>query len=90
MAQRPIHTQPAYASDMPRVLLNFMHYRDAWTVHLLRDDYRTRPGPRTRNFNFPSLDDLRSFVTSCQPEEATLAGFEHSVRRGVGGASMFT
>jgi hypothetical protein len=25
-------------------------------------------------------DSLRAFLTRCQPEDATLAGFEHSVR----------
>jgi hypothetical protein len=45
MAQRPIHSQAAYASDMPRVLLNIQHYGNAWTVHFLRDDCPTRVGP---------------------------------------------
>jgi hypothetical protein len=33
-----------------------------------------------RYFKVPSLDDLRSFVGRCQPEDATLVGFERSVR----------
>jgi hypothetical protein len=41
---------------------------------------RTTIDPRTRLFNLPTLDALRSFVTRCQPEDATLAGFEHSVK----------
>jgi hypothetical protein len=75
-------------SYMPRVLLNFQHYRDAWTVHFIQDDCRSGVGSRTRYFRFPALDDLRSFVTRCHPEDATLAGFEHSVRSGTGAASM--
>jgi hypothetical protein len=31
---------------MPRVLLNFQHYRDAWTVHFIQADCRSRIGPR--------------------------------------------
>jgi hypothetical protein len=50
---------------VPRVLRNFQHYGNTWTVHF---------------YNFATFDALRSFVTSCQPEEATLAGFDHSVR----------
>lgn len=66
--------------SMPRVLLNFQLYGDAWTVHFIQDDCRSRIGPRTRYFKFPTLDDLRSLVARCQPEDATLVGFEHSVR----------
>jgi hypothetical protein len=65
---------------MPRVLLNFQHYRDAWTVHFIQADCRSRIGPRTRYFKFPALDDLRSFVVRCHPEDATMEEFEHSVR----------
>lgn len=64
----------------PRVLLNFQHYDHAWTVYFVEADCRTGIGSRTRFYNFPSLDDLRRFVMSCQPEDATLAGFDHSVR----------
>ena len=65
---------------MPRVLLNFQHYRYAWTVHFIEDDCRTSIGPRTRFYSFTTLDSLRSFVGRCTPEDATLAGFDHSVR----------
>jgi hypothetical protein len=51
-----------------------------WTVHFPHDDCKTRIGPRTRFYNFATLDSLRSFVTRCKPEDATLAGFEQSVR----------
>jgi len=69
-----------YTSAMPRVMLNFQHYGDAWTVHFIQDDCRTTIGSRTRYFKFATLDSLRSFVTRCQPEDANLAGFEHSVK----------
>ena len=65
---------------MPRVLLNFDHYGDAWNVHFIQDDCRTGIGYQTRYFQFATLDDLRAFLTRCQPEDATLVGFEHSVR----------
>ena len=64
---------------MPRALLNFDHYRDGWEVHFLEADCRTRIGSRTRYFKFATLDSLRAFVTRCQPEDITLAGFEHSL-----------
>lgn len=57
-------------------LAQLQHYGSAWTVHFIDDDCR----PRTRYFNFATLDSLRSFVTRCQPEDTTLDGFEHSVR----------
>jgi hypothetical protein len=40
---------------MPRVLLNFEHYGNAWTVHFIEGDCPTTIGPRTSYFNFPSL-----------------------------------
>jgi hypothetical protein len=80
MALRPIHSQPTYPFPCPRALLNFQHNGHAWTVYFVEADCRTGIGSRTRYSNFPSLDGLRSFVTSCQPEEATLAGFDYSVR----------
>jgi hypothetical protein len=64
----------------PRVLLNFQHYDHTWTVYFVEADCRTRVGPRTRYFNFPSLKALRSFVTRCKPGNETLARFERSVR----------
>ena len=55
---------------MPRVLLNFQHDGNAWTVHSVEADRRTRIGSRTRFYNLSTLDGLRSFVTRCQPEDA--------------------
>ena len=80
MDVREFHSRPAYSVLMPLVLLNFMHYRDAWSVHFIEADCRTGIGSRTRYYNFGTLDGLRSFVERCQPEDATLAGFDHSVR----------
>lgn len=65
---------------MPRVLLNFQHYQNAWNVHFIQDDCRTGIGSRTRYFKFATLDGLRAFLTRCHPQDATLAGFERSVR----------
>ena len=65
---------------MPRVLLNFQHYGNAWTIHFVEADCRTRIGSRTRFYNLSTLDGLRSFVTRCQPEDATLAGFDQCAR----------
>ncbi len=65
---------------MPRVLLNFQLYGNAWNVHFIKDDCRSQIGSRTRYFKFPALDDLRSFLIRCHPEDASLAGFDHSVR----------
>jgi hypothetical protein len=70
----------SYPVHMPRVLLNFQLYGDAWNVHFIQDDCRSRIGSRTRYFKFATLDNLRAFLTRCQPEDATLEGFEHSVR----------
>jgi hypothetical protein len=53
----------------------------------MADDCRSRIGSRTRYFRFPTLDDLRAF---CQPEDATLAGFEHTSGRGRGEAQVTT
>jgi hypothetical protein len=64
---------------MRRVLLNFMQYRNSWAVHFVEEDCRTTIGPRTRYYRFADLEALRSFMRRCQPEDATLAGFEHSV-----------
>jgi hypothetical protein len=61
-------------------MLNFQHFRSAWTAQFLCDDCRTPIGPRTRYLQFPALDDLRSFVQRCYPEDATLAGFDNRVR----------
>ena len=40
----------------------------------------TTIGPRTRYYNLSTLETLRSFFTRCQPEDATLAGFDQSIR----------
>jgi len=60
-------------------LLNFDQYRDGWEVHFTEADCRTRIGSKTRYFKFVTQDTLRAFVSRCQPEDATLAEFEHSV-----------
>ena len=63
----------------PRVLLNFQLYGHAWAVHFVEAD-RTTIGPRTHYYPFADLEALRSFVMRCHPEDATLVGFDHSVR----------
>jgi hypothetical protein len=77
---------------MPRVLLNFQLYGGSWTVHFIQDDCRSSIGPRTRYYRLATLDSLRSFVVRCQPEDATLAGFERKRPRnapfGWGGSVM--
>ena len=65
---------------MPRVLFNFMHYCDAWTVHFIEADCRTTIASTPRFYSFADLKALRSFVTRCTPEDATLDGFDHNVR----------
>jgi hypothetical protein len=72
---------------MPRALLNLQLYGNAWAVHFIHDDCRTRIGSRTRYFKFATLDSLRSFVTRCQPEDATLAG--SSIASSGGGGSEY-
>jgi hypothetical protein len=47
---------------MPRVLLNFQHYRQLWNVHFIEADCRTSIGRKTRYYHFATLDGLRSFV----------------------------
>ena len=74
------HTHLTYPYPMPRVLLNFQHYGNAWTVHFIDDDCRTLIGARTRYFDFLTLGALRAFVLRCHPEDATLAEFDRSVR----------
>jgi hypothetical protein len=61
-------------------MLNFQLYAYAWTVHFIKDDCRSDIGSRTRYFKFATLDSLRAFLTRCQPEDTTLAGFDRSVR----------
>jgi hypothetical protein len=64
---------------MPRIVLNFQHYRDAWSVHFIEADCRTI-GPRTRFYTFTDLEAPRSFLKRCTPDGAILAGFDRSVR----------
>lgn len=63
---------------MPRVLLNFQHYKDLWHVHFIEADCRTGIGPKTRYFHFATEDGLRRFVARCSPED--MEKFEHSIR----------
>jgi hypothetical protein len=63
---------------MPRVLLNFQHYRQLWNVHFIEADCRTSIGRKTRYYHFATLDGLRSFVERCNPEN--MPEFERSVR----------
>src|ERR1035441_2713410 len=42
----PFHTPPPYTSPMPRVLLNFQHSGNAWTVHFTEQDCRNTIGPK--------------------------------------------
>jgi hypothetical protein len=75
---------------MPRVLLNFQLYGDAWNVHFIKDDCRTTIGSQTRYYTFATLNSLRSFVPCCQPEDPTLAGLTTASGRGVVGAGTST
>jgi hypothetical protein len=52
---------------MPRALLNFQHYGDAWTIHFVQDDCRTRIGSRTRYFQCSTQHDSRRFVRQRVP-----------------------
>jgi hypothetical protein len=63
---------------MPRVLLNFQ-LRKGWWVHFVAEDCRSEVGRRTKYFRFDSVDDLRSFVARCSPENA--GEFEENQRR---------
>jgi hypothetical protein len=63
---------------MPRVLLNFQHYQDLWSVHFIEADCKTIIGPLDRYYHFATLDGLRSFVLRCNPED--MPEFERSVR----------
>jgi hypothetical protein len=46
---------------MPRVLLNFQHYGNDWTVHFIEADYKTTIGPRTRYYNF-GMDAVAQWI----------------------------
>ena len=59
---------------------SIQHSGNARTVHFTEADCRTTVGPRTRYYNLSTLETLRSFFTRCQPEDATLAGFDQSIR----------
>ena len=62
---------------MPRVLLNFQHYKDLWSVHFIEADCKTLIGPITRYYDFATLEGLRAFVLRCNPED--IAKFDRSV-----------
>jgi hypothetical protein len=64
---------------MPRVLLNFQHYR-CWTAHFVAADCKTTIGARTRYYDFPSLDDLRAFVVRCNADPEALLDFEQCIK----------
>jgi len=55
---------------MPRVLMNYQHYK-TFTCHFVQEDARSTIGHRTRNFDFGTLDDLDAFFQRCNPEEAS-------------------
>jgi hypothetical protein len=63
---------------MPRVLLNFQHYNDLWSVHFIEADCKTIIGPQNRYYDFATVDGLRSFVLRCNPED--MEKFERSLR----------
>src|ERR1035437_2186877 len=50
------------------------------TVRFIEAETGLPSAPRTRYYNFVTLGSLRSFATRCDPEDATLPGFEQSVR----------
>jgi hypothetical protein len=56
---------PPVGSRVPRVLLNFQHYADLWSVHFIEDDCKTLIGPKTRYYHFATLESLRAFVMRC-------------------------
>ncbi|WP_035356856.1 hypothetical protein [Edaphobacter aggregans] len=60
---------------MPRVLMNFQHYKD-WVVHFIEADCRTTIG--RRYFHFATEEGLRTFVSRCNVED--MADFEHAMR----------
>lgn len=63
---------------MPRVLLNFQHYKNLWSVHFIEADCRTVIGAKTRYYDFATEDGLRHFVRRCKPED--MEEFERSLR----------
>jgi len=69
-----------------RVLLNFQHYADTWSVHFIEADCQTLIGSRTRYFHFPTLEVLRAFVLRCNPED--IADFDPSVRAWARGSNF--
>jgi hypothetical protein len=62
-----------------RLLLNFQHYKDLWSVHFIQADCRTIIGPKTRYYHFATEDGLRRFVIRCNPED--MAEFEYSLKQ---------
>ena len=54
------------------------HYKDLWPVHFIEADCKTPIGPKTRYFDFATLEGLRAFMVRCNPED--LAEFDRSVR----------
>jgi len=65
---------------MPRVLMNFDHYKEWWVVHFIEADCQTRIGTKTRYFRLPTLEALRSFLLRCNPEDTALQSFDQGVR----------
>jgi hypothetical protein len=61
---------------MPRVLMNFQHYKD-WVVHFIEADCRTTIGRQTRYFHFSTEESFRAFVSRCNLEDTN--DFEHSM-----------
>ena len=53
---------------MPRVLMNFDHYKE-WVVHFIEADCRTTIGRRDRFFHFAIEEDFRAFVSRCNLED---------------------
>jgi hypothetical protein len=52
---------------MPRVLMNYQFYK-TYTCHFVQGDARSTIGPRTRFFDFATLDKLDVFFQRCHPE----------------------
>jgi|GEM_PF-3325376 len=63
---------------MHRVLMNFQNF-NGWTCHFIEDDCKTLIGQRMKNYHFPTLDALRSFVQRCNADSTTLAKFDECI-----------
>jgi hypothetical protein len=83
------HRPGTYVGGMPKVLLNFRLYGNAWTVHFIQVDCRTTIGPRTRYFNFPALDSFRSFIHDTSLRMRPSPGSITASERGAEAASTF-